>query len=219
ERMRRAQNRGVKYIICPYRDAYYKYLAPHAGPDMELAWFPIAPSIEHYPNRTTPLSERKFAVLGSGFTNAESLGCYDFRRWAYRQPYVSTVPHCLDGDNSVPQGADFGNFLSQYAGALALTEFFPIPKYFEIPLAGCVCFAQYHKEYEDLGFRSGTHYIGIRDVSECHDNFEKSIKDFIARPADFQHIADAGRQLVESKYTATHFADYIYKLAEENYGT
>jgi len=121
------------------------------------------------------------------------------------------VPHALH-DPDTPKGDKFIEFLSGWAGALALTNFAVVPKYLEIPLAGCVCFAQQHEDYVRMGFK---------DMESCifvdRGNFEKRVVDFInARPANsYQSIADAGRKIVEENYTAEHFAEFIYQHMEK----
>jgi len=213
QRVRRAMDREIDYIISPYKQGYYDYLARHidaAGrsPDDMLLYFPTAPDASLFESGRTPLGERKPQVLANGATWSSRLKCYEFRQWAFNQDCVKVRQHC-HRDKATPMGCDFGDMLSEYAGALALCEFYPVPKYFEIPLAGCVCFAQYHKEYEQLGFIDGKTCVYVDK-----NNLVKTVKDFLANPMEYQSIADAGRSLMLSKYTSKHFADYVYKFAE-----
>ena len=213
QRVKRAMDRGVKYIISPYRQGYYDYIAPkieHAGGNADdmLLYFPTAPDASLYETGRKPLGERKPQVLANGATWSNRLKCYEFRQWAFNQDCVRVRQHC-HRDKSTPMGCEFGNMLAEYAGALALCEFYPVPKYFEIPLAGCLCFAQYHKDYEQLGFIDGQTCIYVDK-----NNFAETIKAFTNNPSEYQSIADAGRRLMLSKYTSNHFADYVYKFAE-----
>jgi len=209
QRVKRALDRGVKYIISPYRSGYYEYIAPHiegygGKPDDMLLYFPTAPDASLFENGRNVLAERKPQVLANGATWSSRLKCYEFRQWAFNQDCVRVRQHC-HRDKATPKGCDFGDLLAEYAGALALCEFYPVPKYLEIPLAGCVCFAQYHKEYEQLGFIDGQTCIYVDK-----NNFVEYIKAFTNNPSMYQGIADAGRRLMLSKYTSNHFADYIY---------
>ena len=210
QRVRRALDRGVEYIISPYKAGYYRFIAPFLGNDADnmLLYFPISPDKSLFDNGENPLIIRKPEVLANGCTWSSQLPCYVFRNWAFRQDCVKYIEHC-HRDKTTVRGSDYGELLSKYAGALALTEFYPVPKYFEIPLAGCVCFAQYHREYEELGFKDYKNCIYVNK-----DNFKERISLFKINPASYQHIADAGRKLVLSKYTADHFANYVYKFAE-----
>jgi len=213
QRVKRALDRGVKYIISPYKDGYYRYIAPHitgygGNPDDMLLYFPIAPGASLFESGRKSLGDRYPQVLANGATWANLFACYEFRRWAFNQDCVSIRQH-YHLNNKTPSGKKFGNMLAEYVGALALCEFYPIPKYFEIPLAGCVCFAQYHKEYEQLGFVDGETCIYVDK-----NNFVDKIKAFTNNPIEYQSIADAGRRLMLSKYTSNHFADYVYKFIE-----
>ncbi|MCP4566817.1 MAG: glycosyltransferase family 1 protein [FCB group bacterium] len=213
QRTRRALERGVEYIISPYKQGYYDYIAKHIieydrNPDDILLYFPTAPDASLFESGRTTLAERKPQVLANGATWSSRLKCYELRQWAFGQDCVTTRQHC-HRDKNTPKSEAFGSMLAEYAGALALCEFYPVPKYFEIPLAGCVCFAQYHKEYEQLGFIDGETCIYVDK-----NNFIEHIKAFKSNPSTYQPIADAGRRLMLSKYTSKHFADYVYKFAE-----
>jgi len=210
KRVRRALDRGIEYIISPYKGGYYRYIAPFLGKDDDkmLLHFPISPSPDNFIKGEIPIAERKGEILANGCTWSGHYPCYIFRNWAFKQNGVTYVEHC-HRDKSTPGGGNYGDLLAEYAGALALMEFYPVPKYFEIPMAGCVCFAQYHKEYEELGFRDGENCFYVDK-----NNFKERIDSLKANPASYQHVADAGRKLVLRKYTARHFASYIYKFAE-----
>jgi len=204
QRIRRALDRGINFIICPVKENYFKSFVPIIGQELAekmLLYFPLTPSFEP---SYVPLSLREQKVLGNGATWDGNTGCYTFRRWAFDQPYIHFVKHWLK-DNNTPFGKDYGKFISGFAGALALQDWHPIPKFYEIPLAGCLTLAQYHKEYENLGFRDYETCIYVNQ-----GNFEKRIKDFLADIPSYQKIADAGRKLMEENYTAKHFANFLY---------
>lgn len=209
QRVARFFERDVRYIICPFRAGYHYWLDEFLGSDADdmLLWFPIAPALKSISKN---LSERKQEVLGNGSVLGDGRHNYDFREWAFKRPNITVVPHWIN-DKSTPSGMKYTEFLSGYAGVLALHDYFPVPKYFEIPMAGCVTFAQWYEEYEELGFK---------DLETCvyvnKDNFEKRIKDFLNDIPSYQHIADAGRKLMEEKYTAKHFADFIFNHVERH---
>jgi len=203
------KDRGVEYIICPYRDGYYKYLAPHIGSDADemLIHFPAVPSSERFASGDRPLEDRRDAVLANGATWAGRMPCYEFRKWAYNQPEVEFVEHWIR-DKKTPRGHQYGAWLSQYAGALALCDWYPVPKYFEIPLAGCVPFVQFLSEYQGYGFRDYGNCVYVNKT-----NFASRIKDFLSRPGDYQSIASSARRFVLANYTAEHFANHVYHIA------
>jgi hypothetical protein len=212
----RSIRRGVDYIICPYKNGYYQHIAPYlSDPENTLFWFPPAPSIKRFPEalRTKPLSERKHKILGNGILHDGGLGAYEFRKWAFAQPQTYFVKHTLERP-IVPKGQHYSALLSGFAGALALCDWYVVPKYLEIPLAGCVCFAQDHEEYRNMGFSGGENCIKV----EKH-NFNRRTQKFLDRserffqPDDLQRIADAGRKLIEENWTAECFADALYNHA------
>lgn len=205
-RIKRALNRGIDYIICPHKTTYYRYFSPYLDGRAEkmLVWFPCAPSLKYFVNRNTPLVDRKHEVLANGATWAfPTFYPYRLRSWGFAQPEIEFVPHYIR-NKDVPHGISYPAFLGRYAGALALCEDQLCPKHLEIPLAGCLCFAQELDEYRELGFKDGINCVLINKK-----NFSKTITDFKNHVQDYQHIASTGKSLVENNYTAAYFADFI----------
>jgi len=205
----RALERGVSGVICPYKAGYKAYFENYLGKDM-LWHFPISPDKSMFINNHTSIKSRVPEVLANGCTWPRELGCYDFRRWAFSRLCVKEVQHTLT-NNTTPKGKDYGSFLSRFAGALALYDWYPIPKYFEIPLAGCVTFVQWHDEMGDLGFEHGKNCIIVDK-----QNFELNVEHFKHNIEDYQNIATAGRELIEDNYTSNHFADFVYTKCKES---
>ena len=212
KRTLRALNRGIDYIICPYSNLYYEHIAPHIGKDAEnmLFWFPPAPSHKRFKLRLRPLKERHHKILANGITwgNKEA---YAFRKWAYGQPESFLVQHAHKRPD-VPCGAAYGNFLANYAASLALCDTIIVPKYLEIPLAGCVCFAQDQEDYRRMGFV---------DLQNCFfvdkDTYKNKSNAFLNAPKGdiyYQKVAREGQRLIERKWTAECFADALYEHAK-----
>lgn len=203
QRCERAKRRGVTKIICPYREGYERYLAPHAN-GMELLYFPVAPKPRRrvYP----PLHLRRHDVLASGncWPGDNGFHPYRFRRWAYME---SALSRRADTTNrNTPIGPAFQAYCAQFVGALALCDYYVVPKYLEIPLAGCVCICQMLPDYAAMGFADGVNCITVDRA-----DFDDRVHTIIESPQEFQAIADAGRELVMSRYTAVHFADWLYQ--------
>jgi len=201
QRAERAISRGINKIICPFFDGYHRWFDEFLGNDDMLLWFPLAPTSNII---SSSLLKRNKQVLGNGATWDNGQHIYDFRRWAFERNFITTVQHWIQ-DKNTPSGMDYMKFISGYAGALALHDYFPVPKYFEIPLAGCLTFAQRYDEYEELGFKDYETCVYVNQ-----DNFEAKVKNFLSDIPSYQKIADAGRKLMEENYTAKHFADFIY---------
>lgn len=211
-RVSRAMKRNVDYIICPYKDGYRHFLAPEIGKDAEemLLWFPVAPKKqEDFVNK--PLIERSSGILGNGhlWEGVEGFRPYKFRNWAYRRPNIDYVKHNT-ADKRVPCGDLYIEFLSKWKASLALTDWYVVPKYLEIPLAGCLCFAQYNQDYIDMGFVGGINYINVSE-----DNFDEVITHFLQNTDNYQGIANAGRILIEENFTDKCFANAIVNHIKE----
>lgn len=209
-RINRIMQRGIEYIICPHKAGFFWYFRPYLGTQANnmLVHFPCAPSISGKDDN--PLSERKNEVLANGATRAPLwFPAYKFRKWAFKQPEVSLVEHYIENKDT-PCGDKYSEFLGQYAGVLALADTYVCPKHLQIPLAGCVCFVQESPEYRSLGFRDYGNCVYINK-----SNFKKRITHFLDNIDNYQHIADAGRKLVENNYTAEHFARYINNHIKE----
>jgi len=210
-RAERSVDRGIDFFIVNDRGGYRRYIAPYLGANAEkrMLFFPAVPAVERFTDRIISLVERRCEVLANGATWSGGLSCYDFRGWAYNRMNIKFVKHCIQ-DSRTPKGVDYANFLSQFAGSLALCDWYAVSKYFEIPLAGCVSFMQDNPGCSGLGFEDGVNAVFVNKA-----NFDDKIEHFLRHTEDYQGIADAGRRLVEDKYTAEHFADFIYKFAEE----
>lgn len=209
-RIRRVFDRGVSRIISSNKAGYYRYFSEllNGKADDMLWFFPHAPWFD--PGET-PISERKPKVLANGSFSNNHIG-YDFRFWATKNPLVTYVPHWLI-DRSMVMGKGYGEFLKQWAASIALSDFYPVPKYYEIPQAGCLAFMSYHEECEELGFK---------DYETCvyvtKDNFNERVKHFLFHPDEYQKVADAGRKLVAETYTNKHFAEWLAGKIESEVG-
>lgn len=210
----RELQRGIDFIICPYTELYYQHIAPHIGTDAEkmLFWFPPAPSVKRFTNRLRPLKDRQHKILANGTTWGGE-GAYDFRVWAYSQPESFYIQHAAKKPD-VPKGKEYGNLLCNYAASLALCDNRIVPKFLEIPLAGCVCFAQDQEDYRKMGFNDGENCIFV-----TKENYRKRAREFLWSKGTinddyYQKIATAGRELIESTWTAECFADALYEHAK-----
>lgn len=204
-RVVRACSRGVKYIICPYKNGYEKYIAPYMG-YTPLIWIPIAPKCRL--ETVLPLSLRRPEILASGhlWEGEDDFRPYEFRNWAYKQSNIYLADHAAKSDT--PKGNMYQAYLSQFAGALALCDCYVVPKYIEIALAGCVPFCQMHDEFGEMGFEDGKNCIAVNK-----DNFNERVADFLANIDKYESIAIEARNTA-LRYTANKFAD---KLADEIY--
>ncbi|MHC4489742.1 MAG: glycosyltransferase, partial [Planctomycetota bacterium] len=216
KRTQRALDRGVNFIICPFTEPYYEYIAPHLQnfADEMFIWFPTSPDVNLFSDRKRPLTEREPKILGNGAIKETSKKKgYTTRAWAHEQSYICHIPHFLY-DKNTPCGQQYPKMLAWYAAAIALTDDHIVPKYLEIPLAGCICFASDHQDYRNMGFIDGVNCYFV-DKS----NLKEKALYFLNHIEEHQIMADAGRKLVEDNWTADHFARFIYNHAEKNCNT
>jgi hypothetical protein len=213
DRCQRALSRGIDFIICPYYDAFFRFLAPHLDGQAEklLLHFPISPDPQLFQKRKTPLDQRRVEVLANGSTECWCNSLYDFRKWAFCHPKVTWIHHYLRDQNAIRGEAYPDDLLAQFAGGLALADMYAVPKYFEMPLAGMVTFMQWNSDAYRAGFRDGENCIFVEK-----NNFDERISDFVNHPLDYQSIATKGRELVEHRYTAQHFAQFIYNHIQDH---
>lgn len=214
ERAVRALKRGINYIICPYTALYYQHIAPHLGKDADkmFFWFPPAPSHKRFKLRLRPLRDRRHRILANGITFGDE-GAYDFRKWAYAQNESFYIQHSGLSPLDLPQGADYEKMLTAFTASLALCDTRIVPKYLEIPLAGCLCFAQDQEDYKRMGFEDGKNCILV-----TKENFKDRTTKFLNSRADdiyYKKVAIEGRKLIESKWTAECFAEALYKHAQK----
>lgn len=215
ERTQRALDRGVDFIICPFTEPYYHHIAPHlkGRADEMFVWFPPSPDIGLFHKRCVPLKDRIPKILGNGTTTlTKRERGYITRKWAHQQPYILFVPYCLDLGAKIRarRGEEYPDFLSHFAASIAITDDHIVPKYLEIPLAGCVCFASEHQDYKNMGFRDGENCYFVNK-----SNLKGKAEYFLANIEEHQKMADAGRKLIEENWTARHFAKFIYNHAEK----
>ena len=213
QRTQRALSRGVNYIITPSVWGYNKYIAPHlvgAAEEMML-WFPPVPRKPKVISQ--PLRDRRFNVTCQGhrWPGRNGFHPYVFRRWAAKQKHILYIPHFVE-DRRAPTREAYVAHLTQFRAAIAACEYYPVAKYFEIPLAGCVLFAQKCEDFERLGFKHGENCVVVNK-----NNLNKIVSHFTENYEDYQRIADAGKKHVEENWTADKFADFIYNHSREGH--
>jgi len=210
----RALDRGIDFIICPFTNQYYRYIAPHLQNMAEkmLVWFPTAPDVRLFKKRSNPLMKRMPKILGNGATKETCpIRGYTTRIWAHKQPYIYHIEHFLDDkEGKAVQGEQYPVFLAEYAASIAITDDHIVPKYLEIPLAGCVCFASEHEDYKNMGFMDGVNCYFVDKL-----NLKDKAEHFLNHIEEHQVMADEGRKLIEKNWTAKHFAKFIYNHAEK----
>ena len=113
-------------------------------------------------------------------------------------------------------GVDYWKLLTKYRAAIACMSLTSVLKYFEIPMCGCLMFAEVTKanQIEDLGFKDGVNCVFI-DRKTHKKRFEQYLETPDA--SVWKEIADAGRELVLRNYTnerqVTEFVQTVKSMA------
>ena len=196
QRMNRARERGVNFIVCPYKEEYLHYLYPYSYPGCHVISFPVVPAIGLFKNRNNSWSNRANEITCSGSTISDN-GEYDFRIWALDQ-LAQLGPY---GNRQQMLGRDYPTFLALFKFGLAACTM-PVPKYFEIALAGCLPIMQWNINTFEYGFRHGENCLFV-----SKNNFVDTVKYVIKNPNEFETIAHNAQKLVETQYTNVQFAE------------
>ena len=213
QRLLRAFDRGVTKIICPVRDGFYKYYEPILGDKVDdlLWWHPLAPWFDPI----EPSMTRSGSILANGATWDGGIGCYDFRRYLFSKydSQISFVTHFVQ-NAATPSGKDYPELLKGYMAGLALSDFYPVNKYFEMPMAGMVTFVQAHPEYSELGFNhwESCIYLNRYNVKEQFALYNEIL---LTDPEVLLNIAKRGQEIVQ-RFSAKNFVSWLYlKISKE----
>lgn len=130
-----------------------------------------------------------------------SSGVLDTRWWFYRfrakvteHSFVEYIP------KKEYLGVEYWKLLTSYRAAIACMSYTSVLKYFEIPMCGCLMFAEVTQfnQIEEMGFEDMVNCVYINDV-----NYRQRFKEYMDTVDDpkWKKIADAGRNLVMERYT------------------
>lgn len=138
---------------------------------------------------------RQDRILSSGVLSVpyHPLWFYYFRTECTYSRYVEHVPkgHYL--------GVDYWKLLTQYRAAIACMSYTSVLKYFEIPMCGCLMFAEVTEKNQisDMGFIDGVNCVYI-DKNNYEDRFQEFVEDF--NNPKWKRIAETGHKLVKNTY-------------------
>ncbi|MHC4622304.1 MAG: FkbM family methyltransferase, partial [Planctomycetota bacterium] len=133
---------------------------------------------------------------------------YALRNWCRGFDFVESCSNS-GVENKVMTDAEYVEWLAQKDASIAAGSDSPkyrltVPKYFEIPAAGSLLFAQHTDDLERLGFRHMENCI-VFDRS----SFEKLAGEYLAHPEDYLKIRQAGRELIRSRHALSNRMQFL----------
>lgn len=142
----------------------------------------------------TPWQERiKDKILSSGVLD-DRWWFYRFRKKVTGHTYVEYVP------KKEFLGVDYWKLLNRYRAAIACMSYTSVLKYFEIPMCGCLMFAEVtsYNQIAEMGFEDGVNCIYINDL-----NYKQRFAEYMDTIDDpkWKQIAENGKKLVMERYT------------------
>ena len=172
---------------------------PWAIPDESIAGGPIRLR-----------SHLKIACFGASAHEA-----YELRNWCRAFPFVDSTTNS-GVENKAMTDDEYLRWLATRDAAIAAGSDsaryrLTVPKYFEIPAAGALLFAQETEDLETLGFRD------LRNCIVFHrGNFESLAREYLNHPGDFLSIREAGRELIRSRHAISTRLDALERLLVES---
>lgn len=195
-------------------DLAVSFQSPHAQKaNLEVPYeryiFGIDPDTYKCPDNWD--GRRKDKILSSGVLAppGSPLWFYYLRTELTKTPYVEHVhkrrPYL---------GVDYWKLLTQYRAAIACMSLTSVLKYFEIPMCGCLMFAEVNhlNQIQELGFEDMKNCVYINRY-----NYEDRMTAFLDDPDNprWKKIADAGHKLVKDVYSnEKQVARFVKRLEE-----
>ena len=190
---KKAKELGINLVVSfQSPDCQYTYL----DKDIYYKRFILGIDSETYKYQENWYLRRADKILSTGvLSKRQSLWFYHFRTYLSEQSQVLHVPK-----KEPYLGVNYWKLLNQFRAAIACMSFTSVLKYFEIPMCGCLMFAESTKfnQISQLGFKDGINCIFI-DKGNWNERFNEFLKD----PDNIRYkiIADKGRQHVLNNFT------------------
>jgi hypothetical protein len=205
------QKNEINYVLTPLYNPVLYHLPEIT--EERVVHFPWPVPEQHIiePDRIEFHDDDAVHISGAGGSEA-----YELRDWCRRQPNV--VEHSNSGtQNKTMTNDEYYRWLRNFdagiaAGSLEEQWQYVVPKYYEIPAAGSLLFAQYCKDLERLGF----------DESNCvifhsKDEFREELGSYLDEPESYLDRRRRGAELINSEYTVSDRLRDIEELFKDKY--
>jgi len=107
---------------------------------------------------------------------------------------------------------DYVSHLHKYLCCLSSCSIYKytVRKNFEIPSTGSILLSDTCEDMKKLGFIPSVNYVEVNE-----ENLEKTIKDIINHPEDYEHIRENGKKFVLENHTEYHRFEQFKRIIEE----
>jgi len=195
-------NNGLDYVLTFYNGPiryHFRKIPPN-----KLVHFPWSVPDQWVGNSPIRFNgQSKICCFGGSKSDA-----YVVRNWCRTFDFVESFANS-GVENKIMTDDEYIDWLSQKDAAIAagsdsVKYRLTVPKYFEIPAAGCLVFAQHTDDLGLLGFKHNENCI-IFDRS----NFKELAKEYLAHPQDYLNMRRGGRELIRERHTVSRRMDFL----------
>lgn len=199
----------VDYVLTQYYAPFKRHFS--RLDEYELIHFPWAMPEEFIvdPDSITP-GEAELVVLGD---TGGARSPYETREWCSEFPFVKD-PHRDVFENKTYSGGEYYEWLRNFEAVVAANSLaddfrYVTSKFFEIPAAGALLFAQYSEDLERLGFTDENCIIFDKE------NFEDEARAYLESPEKYLSVRREGAKLIGHRHT---ISDRIETLTDLFHG-
>jgi len=185
-------NNGIDYVLTHY---YHPFKRHFPEEDYEVVHFPWSvPEEMIVDSKDISINSRKLYILGDYRSEA-----YETRNWCAQFPFVTDEHKDIFANKSL-EDSDYYTWLRNFDAIIAANSLsdqfrYVTAKFFEIPAAGSLLFAQYSEDLNKMGFTEDNCVIFNKG------NFESKAQHYINHPEDFLDRRRKGVRLISERHT------------------
>jgi spore maturation protein CgeB len=202
----------IDYILSRYYDPMKMHFPDI--PEEKIVHYPWAVPKEHIIDRDeiSMKNQEKIAIFGKKSDHP----MYEARNRLRGSQFVSNVRSIKSSKNDSKPLTDeeYYRWIREFDAAIAAGSFQPeyqytLAKYFEIPAAGSLLFAQYCSDLGRLGFDEKNCVI-----FEDFDDFEGKADTYLENPGEYMERRKRGVELIRDRHTIEDRIDRISSLCD-----
>lgn len=202
---------NIDFILSPYYDPFLYHL-----PDIDekkLIHFPWAVPKKHVIKKENIVFKNSDKVYMTGASGGD---IYKFRDWCRKQPEI--VDYATSGhQNKVYTNEEYYRWLREFdsmvvAGAHSQKYQYLFAKYFEVPAAGSLLFAQHVEDIQRAGFNSSNCVL-----FNSKEEFKTKIEEYQNDPRSYMDKRRKGVELISSRHTVEDRINLVERIYDGNY--